>query len=102
MNYDHSNEEVLGTSVDGVGSSSDSRMADNETEMTLTNRQGHPITDNQHVRTVGDRGPARIMNRTITISSFVKKSDEQMIFSKQAKPTALLKHGSKKNSFRTS
>lgn len=62
MNYDHSNEEVLGTSVDGVGSSSDSRMADNETEMTLTNRQGHPITDNQNVRTVGDRGPTTLEN----------------------------------------
>lgn len=37
MNYDHSNEEILGTSVDGVASSSDSRMADNETEMTFTN-----------------------------------------------------------------
>lgn len=43
MNHNHSNEEVLGTSVHGVGSSSDSRMAENETDMTLTNRQGHPI-----------------------------------------------------------
>jgi catalase len=28
----------------------------------LTNRQGHPIPDNQHQRTVGDRGPATLEN----------------------------------------
>lgn len=29
---------------------------------TLTTRQGHPITDNQNLRTVGDRGPATLEN----------------------------------------
>jgi len=33
-----------------------------ETEMTLTNRQGHPISDNQNVRTVGSRGPTTLEN----------------------------------------
>ncbi|MCR6111011.1 catalase [Bacillus sp. A301a_S52] len=28
----------------------------------LTNRQGHPITDNQNVRTVGNRGPTTLEN----------------------------------------
>ncbi|MDV2995399.1 MAG: hypothetical protein N4J56_005053 [Chroococcidiopsis sp. SAG 2025] len=27
----------------------------NNEEEILTNRQGHPVTDNQNVRTVGDR-----------------------------------------------
>ncbi|MFC3294707.1 catalase [Clavibacter michiganensis] len=28
----------------------------------LTNRQGHPVHDNQNTRTVGDRGPATLEN----------------------------------------
>ena len=31
-------------------------------EKILTNRQGHPVTDNQNVRTVGDRGPTVLEN----------------------------------------
>nr|WP_042163735.1 catalase [Paenibacillus gorillae] len=31
-------------------------------EQTLTNRQGHPISDNQNMRTVGSRGPATLEN----------------------------------------
>ncbi len=36
----------------------------NESESTdmLTNRQGHPVTDNQNVRTVGNRGPTTLEN----------------------------------------
>ncbi|KHF39336.1 catalase [Halalkalibacter okhensis] len=34
----------------------------NETEDTLTNRQGHPVTNNQNVRTVGNRGPTTLEN----------------------------------------
>lgn len=30
--------------------------------MTLTNRQGHPIADNQNIRTVGSRGPSTLEN----------------------------------------
>lgn len=33
-----------------------------ESEMTLTNRQGHPISDNQNIRTVGNRGPSTLEN----------------------------------------
>ncbi|QAY66598.1 catalase [Paenibacillus protaetiae] len=37
-------------------------LAPGETELSLTNRQGHPITDNQNLRTVGNRGPATLEN----------------------------------------
>jgi len=33
-----------------------------ESDQTLTDRQGHPITDNQSQRTVGSRGPATLEN----------------------------------------
>ncbi|PTA69059.1 catalase [Deinococcus arcticus] len=33
-----------------------------EGQTTLTTRQGHPVTDNQHVRTVGPRGPVTLEN----------------------------------------
>ncbi len=29
---------------------------------TLTNRQGHPVVDNQNTRSVGARGPATLEN----------------------------------------
>ncbi|MFD0682562.1 MULTISPECIES: catalase [unclassified Paenibacillus] len=36
---------------------------ENKTEsLTLTNRQGHPISDNQNIRTVGNRGPSTLEN----------------------------------------
>lgn len=31
-------------------------------DQTLTTRQGHPVTDNQNIRTVGNRGPATMEN----------------------------------------
>jgi catalase len=34
----------------------------NSENKTLTTRQGHPVTDNQNIRTVGDRGPATLEN----------------------------------------
>lgn len=38
-------------------------MNDNQNDhLTLTNRQGHPIKDNQNVRTVGSRGPTTLEN----------------------------------------
>ncbi|MVO98424.1 catalase [Paenibacillus sp. N10] len=56
-------EEVRnGTAVTGVGGPSDERLAPGEQSMTLTDRQGHPITDNQNIRTVGDRGPSTLEN----------------------------------------
>ena len=33
-----------------------------EDEGTLTNRQGHPVTNNQNIRTVGNRGPGTLEN----------------------------------------
>lgn len=33
-----------------------------EDDQTLTNRQGHPVTNNQNIRTVGNRGPAMLEN----------------------------------------
>ncbi|MEK3883103.1 catalase [Paenibacillus sp. PL2-23] len=39
-----------------------SRLAPGEAPDTLTNRQGHPITDNQNIRTVGSRGPSTLEN----------------------------------------
>ncbi|GEO27880.1 catalase X [Alicyclobacillus acidoterrestris] len=35
---------------------------DREDANTLTNRQGHPVTDNQSMRTVGRRGPTTLEN----------------------------------------
>lgn len=31
-------------------------------DMTLTTRQGHPVSDNQNIRTVGSRGPSTLEN----------------------------------------
>ncbi|SDC43418.1 catalase [Paenibacillus sp. UNCCL117] len=33
-----------------------------EQDITLTDRQGHPISDNQNIRTIGDRGPSTLEN----------------------------------------
>jgi catalase len=56
------NQETFGQSVRDPGSSSDRRMAQGEQETTLTDRQGHPINDNQNMRTVGSRGPTTLEN----------------------------------------
>ena len=37
-------------------------MSEQERNGHLTTRQGHPVYDNQHQRTVGDRGPATLEN----------------------------------------
>src|SRR5919112_754154 len=58
----HSAADGTGTAVNGAGSSHDGRMASGEGAQTLTTRQGHPITDNQNTRTVGNRGPATLEN----------------------------------------
>jgi len=55
-------QDPTGTAVTGAGSSQDQRMGGGESESTLTNRQGHPISDNQNVRTVGNRGPTTLEN----------------------------------------
>ena len=40
----------------------ENKVGNVEDSNTLTNRQGHPITDNQNVRTVGNRGPTVLEN----------------------------------------
>ncbi|MGG3623600.1 catalase KatX [Bacillus gobiensis] len=56
-------QEYEGTNVQGDEHLlSSSISATNETEDTLTNRQGHPVTDNQNMRTVGNRGPTTLEN----------------------------------------
>lgn len=51
-----------GTHVNGTGGPLDERFTEGETSETLTNRQGHPVRDNQNIRTVGNRGPATLEN----------------------------------------
>ena len=71
MNSNHSEKQKngpqdalsgTGTAVTGVGTSLDPRTAAGENAQTLTTRQGHPITDNQNSRTVGNRGPVTLEN----------------------------------------
>ncbi|WP_237179258.1 catalase [Paenibacillus sp. MMS18-CY102] len=62
-NDNKGNQSKSGSSPDlHAGSASDTRFAEGENERTLTNRQGHPVTDNQNIRTVGSRGPTTIEN----------------------------------------
>ena len=41
---------------------SDQPPAEGDARQVLTNRQGHPISDNQNMRTIGDRGPTTLEN----------------------------------------
>lgn len=41
---------------------SSSKETNIENEDTLTTRQGHPVTNNQHLRTIGNSGPATLEN----------------------------------------
>ncbi len=45
-------EHEIATDNDGAG----------DPDRTLTDRQGHPIADNQNMKTVGDRGPTTLEN----------------------------------------
>lgn len=49
-------------SVEGVGGPHDERLGTGESADSLTKRQGHPVTDNQNIRTVGNRGPSTLEN----------------------------------------
>ncbi|MDX8044436.1 catalase [Gracilibacillus sp. S3-1-1] len=40
----------------------DNKNKANHGKEKMTNQQGHPVTDNQNVRTVGDRGPTTLEN----------------------------------------
>ncbi|WP_394336205.1 catalase [Adhaeribacter arboris] len=44
------------------GSTGNGRMGAENEPRILTTRQGHPVTDNQNIRTVGNRGPATMEN----------------------------------------
>ncbi|MFC7062096.1 catalase [Halobacillus seohaensis] len=46
----------------GPGGAEDERFSQDEHEDTLTTRQGHPVRNNQNMRTVGNRGPATLEN----------------------------------------
>jgi catalase len=56
------NGKTNGTAANGAGSPYDNRMSEGENAQTLTTRQGHPLMDNQNVRTVGSRGPTTLEN----------------------------------------
>jgi len=58
----NSDQTTHGTHISGAGGPTDRRFAPQEDGMTLTDRQGHPITDNQNIRTIGDRGPSTLEN----------------------------------------
>ena len=51
-----------GSGTAGNGSPADAKKETGKTPQTLTTRQGHPVTDNQNLRTVGNRGPATMEN----------------------------------------
>ncbi|WP_034385743.1 catalase [Deinococcus sp. YIM 77859] len=59
---DHDKLPEHNTAAQGVGGTQDARMTAEETPRTLTTRQGHPVTNNQNMRTVGNRGPATMEN----------------------------------------
>ena len=53
--------------TNGNGSTTGKPHADGKDEkavpgQTLTTRQGHPVSDNQNTRTVGNRGPTTMGN----------------------------------------
>jgi catalase len=62
QNGQTSSENGSGTAVNGAGSAQDQRTASGENMQTLTTRQGHPVSNNQNLRTVGSRGPATLEN----------------------------------------
>ncbi|TCN00910.1 catalase [Paenibacillus sp. BK033] len=54
--------DTNGTHAAAAGGAADNRKAAGESGLTLTTRQGHPVSDNQNTRTVGNRGPATLEN----------------------------------------
>ncbi|HVG26030.1 MAG TPA: catalase, partial [Acidobacteriaceae bacterium] len=48
--------------TNGNGNGLGSKPSESASEQTLTTRQGHPVPDNQNLRTVGRRGPATLEN----------------------------------------
>ena len=59
MDQENKGQSGNGTSNQSGGNGSgNGKMGNN----TLTTRQGHPVHDNQNLRTVGNRGPATLEN----------------------------------------
>ena len=58
MSKEENYREPSKTNGSGKGSSNGNGNSEN----ILTTRQGHPVTDNQSLRTVGNRGPATLEN----------------------------------------
>ncbi len=78
MNDDHQKKHHGTNAQSGEDTLSHKTSGKNESEDTLTNRQGHPVTDNQNVRTVGNRGPTTLENydfleksATLTVNAFL-------------------------------
>ncbi|MGE7546503.1 catalase [Sporosarcina newyorkensis] len=46
----------------GKGKNNEKQNGQEVKRETLTTRQGHPVVDNQNIRTIGDRGPATLEN----------------------------------------
>ena len=67
-NQSSQNQGANGTNSNGNGtghglfSSERRETGSNSSDQTLTTRQGHPVTDNQNIRTIGNRGPATMEN----------------------------------------
>ncbi|QCR21292.1 catalase [Pontibacter sp. SGAir0037] len=56
---EHNKEKQPGNGANGSNGSNGQNGQGNR---TLTTRQGHPVTDNQNIRTLGNRGPATMEN----------------------------------------
>src|ERR1700744_5892427 len=58
------NEKTMSGNGNGAhnGANSSGGPSAGGSDMTLTTRQGHPVPDNQSLRTVGNRGPATLEN----------------------------------------
>jgi catalase len=46
----------------GSGNSGNGKAGNGQAKKTITTRQGHPVTDNQNLRTIGSRGPTTLEN----------------------------------------
>jgi len=65
-NQTSQNQEANGTNSNGASHglfrSERKEAGGSGSDQTLTTRQGHPVTDNQNIRTIGNRGPATMEN----------------------------------------
>ena len=57
-----SNEQKGNGRANGNGSPDTKAVSSDQSSNILTTRQGHPVYDNQNLRTVGNSGPATLEN----------------------------------------